>query len=175
LKTLFITILAAMVLAASASAGLIAIKQVNSDVVANTDQTGSDRQVPVFDGATNRITNTTVEISSSAVITLPAAVRETGDADVSTTPYTALVTAPWIYVNTSTTSVEIDLPACDSSTDGLILHIREVDSTNDTTIDPNGSETLNGSATTYSFDGEAVDGINLRCKGSGSSQGWWSF
>lgn len=176
-----LTILAAMVFTASASAGVLPLKQLISTVVANDSLTGNDREVAVFDGFTNRITGTDVTIDGSGNMTvggsviLDEALVEKGYADVSTTPYTAVVGTSWIFVNTSGGNREVDLPACGTTNDGVTFHIREVDSTNNTTVDPNSTELIDGSATSFSFDAEAVNGINIRCKGAGSNQGWWSY
>ncbi len=61
-----LTILAAMVLAASATAAdIIPLKQLDPTVVANTAATGTDRQTVVLDAATNRVINTDIEIDGS--------------------------------------------------------------------------------------------------------------
>ena len=45
---------------------------VDADFVGNTDQTGNDREIPVYDGAYNRITNTGISVSASNEVTIPS-------------------------------------------------------------------------------------------------------
>jgi hypothetical protein len=104
-----------------------------------------------------------------------APARVFGAVDVTAATHAASFDTPQIYTDTASNTVEVDLPACDAANDGRELRIREVDSTNDTVIDPNASENLNGSSTSYSFDTNSADGLSIRCKGTGSDIGWWSF
>jgi hypothetical protein len=63
-------LLAGLMVASAHAQAPIQLKQMTDTVVANTAETGSDRQTVVLDGATNRIVNTPTEIDANGVITL---------------------------------------------------------------------------------------------------------
>ncbi len=102
---------------------------------------------------------------------------ELGNAvDVTSATHAASFAGRWIYVDNTSNNVEIDAPVCDADSDGQVLHVRDVvDGANNTTFDPAGSELINGSSTTFSFDAEGIDGFSVRCKGTGTNVGWWSY
>lgn len=114
-------------------------------------------------------------IPGSGIVEVIGEVQTLSVAADLTTTTTITTIQKRLSVDTSSNDVEVDLYACGASTDGYEVHIREVESTNDTTVDPDGSENINGSSTPFTFDGASVDKLSIRCKGSGADQGWWDF
>lgn len=94
--------------------------------------------------------------------------------ETSALSYLVEVDVQWVYTDTSSNDVTVNGYNCNSGSDGLIIEIRELDSTNDTIFDPQGMQLVDG-ALTFSFDANSVSGLSVRCKGTGSNVGWWSF
>lgn len=79
---------------------------------------------------------------------------------------TVAATTIQVFCDSSSNAVEVDLPAAASST-GRVIAVKNVDNTNGCSIDPNGSEEIDGSATTL------VVGVleNIEIISDGTA--WW--
>jgi hypothetical protein len=98
-------------------------------------------------------------------------------------PYTVLAADKFLLVDTSGGAVEVDLPAVASSS-GRTLVVKDeggAAATNAITIDPNGAETLDGSATSatittnYGFMEFFCDGTQWLSKSGSKSQSVWNM
>lgn len=112
------------------------------------------------DGIPYYISNTTSETAltgGGGGLTVTAVA--TGDS-----PVTGAVDTVYI-VNSSGGNVEIDLPAA-SGNSGKTIDVLHKTTGNDCVIDPNGSETINGSSASITLNGVAYQNITLICDGT---------
>lgn len=134
--------------------------QVNGDALVDFDLSSASSTIPVL-----RTMYNSVEVfgarKAGATLRKPIVSKTFSD-----TPYAAATTDDTILVDASSGATEVDLPAAATSS-GVQLTIRKTDtSVNAVTIDPNSSETINGSATSVSLT-QQYDSITLLCDGSG--------
>jgi hypothetical protein len=113
------------------------------------------------DGIPYYISNSTAETSlvggGGGGLTVTAVA--TGDS-----PVTGAVDTVYI-VNSSGGNVEIDLPAV-SGNSGKTIDVLHKTTGNDCIIDPNASETINGSSTSITLAGVAYQNVTLICDGT---------
>jgi hypothetical protein len=91
------------------------------------------------------ITQTNVQKAIEQAVTTPQAIAGTS-VNSASSPYLPLITDTVLYVDTSGGAIEIDL-APSAARNGLALTVKDVTgnaATNNITIKPNGSETIDG-------------------------------